>query len=246
MGPMPVVQLFVTCLIDSFFPEVGESCVRQLRRAGAEVQFAPDQTCCGQPPFNAGYLTEARGLARRAVAMFEGLAGDIVIPSGSCAAMIRHGYAELFAEEQDWLARSRRVGVRVWEFSQYLVDRLEYRPSAAAAAPRLVYHPSCHLLRGLGVDRQPRELLAGLGGELAALEPDCCGFGGVFSVDQPDISEAMLEHRLDQIRRSGAETVVGADVGCLMHIEGGLRRAGSPVRCRHIAQVLDGRGGGLA
>ncbi len=242
---MAVVQLFVTCLIDSLFPEVGESVVRQLRQAGADVRFAPEQTCCGQPAFNAGFRTEALRMARRTVEVFEALQGDIVIPSGSCAAMIRHGSPELFAEEADWLERSRGLAGRVWEFSQYLVDRLGFLPPAfGTGGERLAYHASCHLLRGLGVDRQPRRLLEALGGELVVLDPDCCGFGGVFSVDQPDLSGAMLDRRLGQIHQSGATTVVGADVGCLMHLEGALRRSGSAVRCRHLAQVLDERGGG--
>jgi L-lactate dehydrogenase complex protein LldE len=246
MESMPRAQLFVTCLIDSFFPEVGESCVRVLRRAGAQVGFPPDQTCCGQPAFNAGYRDEARVMARRTVTSLEAEPGEIVIPSGSCAAMIRHGYPELFADEPEWLERSRRLAARVMELTQYLVDRLGYQPAGSSASSRLAYHPSCHLLRGLGVERQPRQLLEDAVGAFAALEPDCCGFGGVFSVDQRQISEAMLGRRLEQIRQSGTEAVVGADVGCLMHLEGALRRAGSPVRCRHIAQVLDGRAGGLA
>ncbi len=237
---MPVVQLFVTCLIDSLFPEVGESVLRQLRRAGADVRFAPEPTCCGQPAFNAGYRTEALQMARRAVAALESLPGDIVIPSGSCTAMIRHRYPDLFASEPEWLERSRRLAGRVWEFSQFLVDRLDYRPTTDhPAAGRLAYHASCHLLRDMGVDRQPRELLQAIAKDPIWLEPDCCGFGGVFAIDQPEISEAMLERRLGQIRVSGADEVVTGDIGCLMHIEGGLRRTGSPIRCRHLAQVLD-------
>jgi L-lactate dehydrogenase complex protein LldE len=239
---MLAAHLFVTCLIDSLFPEIGESVVRVLRRAGVDVRFAAEPVCCGQPAFNAGFRHEAMAMARRAVAAFEALPGDIVIPSGSCTAMIRHRYPELLADDPDWLERSRGVSARVWEFSQYLVDRLGYHPPPQASPPnRLAYHASCHLLRELGIDRQPRMLLDGLGKDTLPLEPDCCGFGGVFAVDQVEISEAMLDHRLAQIRDSGAGVVVAADVGCLMHIEGALRRAGSSIRCRHIAQVLDGQ-----
>jgi L-lactate dehydrogenase complex protein LldE len=241
---MAVVQLFVTCLIDTLFPDVGESVVRLLRRAGADVLFGPEQTCCGQPAFNAGYRPEALQMAQRTIEVLEALPGDVVIPSGSCAAMIRHGYPELFAEEAGWLERSRSLAGRVWEFSHYLVDRLGFLPSVRPGGERIAYHASCHLLRGLGVDRQPRRLLEGLGGELVVLDNDCCGFGGAFSVDQPDLSGAMLDRRLNQIHESGATTVVTADVGCLMQLEGALRRSGSAVRCRHLAQVLDERGGG--
>ena len=253
---MPVVQLFVTCLVDALFPEVGESVVRVLRRAGADVRFASEPTCCGQPAFNAGYRIEALQMARRAVAALESLPGDIVIPSGSCTAMIRRRYPDLFAGEPEWLDRSHRLAGRVWEFSEYLVDRLGYRAShpggdrpatdPTVAGRRVAYHASCHLLRDLGIDRQPRELLQSAANDAIPLEPDCCGFGGVFAVDQPEISAGMLDHRLGQIRESGAEEVVAGDVGCLMHIEGALRRAGSPVRCRHLAQVLDGSSRGLA
>jgi L-lactate dehydrogenase complex protein LldE len=243
--PVPVANLFVTCLIDSLFPEVGESVVRVLRAAGADVRFWPEQTCCGQPAFNAGSWPEARRMAHRTIVGLESLTGDIVVPSGSCAAMIRHGYLELFREEPGWQARARRLAPRVWEFSQYMRERLGFLPQAAAKRVRVAYHPSCHLLRGLGIDRQPRELLEALGVEPVWLEADCCGFGGVFAVDQPEISEAMLDRRLDQIRESRAEIVVAADVSCLMHLEGALRRSGAPTRCLHLAQILDDRSGGL-
>jgi L-lactate dehydrogenase complex protein LldE len=242
---VPVANLLVTCLIDSLYPEVGESVVRVLRAAGAEVRFWPEQTCCGQPAFNAGSWPEARKMARRTIAGLESLTGDIVVPSGSCAAMIRHGYLELFREETEWLQRARRLAPRVWEFSQYLRDRLGFLPRAAAGRPRVAYHPSCHLLRGLGIDRQPRELLDALGLEPVWLEPDCCGFGGVFAVDQAEISEAMLDRRLERIRASRADIVVAADISCLMHLEGALRRSGAATRCLHLAQILDERSEGL-
>lgn len=242
---VPVANLFVTCLIDSLFPDVGEAVVHVLQTAGAEVRFWPEQTCCGQPAFNAGSWPEARRMARRTIAGLESLTGDIVIPSGSCAHMIRHGYLELFREEPAWLERARGLAARTWEFSQYLRERLAFLPGPSAAGRRIAYHPSCHLLRGLGVDRQPHELLEALGLETVWLEAECCGFGGVFAVAQPELSEAMLDRRLDQILQSKAEVVVAADVSCLMHLEGALRREKSGVRCLHIAQLLAGQAGGL-
>jgi L-lactate dehydrogenase complex protein LldE len=240
-------HLFVTCLIDTFFPQIGECIVHQMRCAGAQVSFLAEPTCCGQPAFNAGYRAEALVMARRLITALESSPGDIVIPSGSCTAMIRHRYLELFADDPHWLQRSMRLAGRVWEFSEYLVDRLRYRPTPIETTSLpLAYHPSCHLQRGLGIDRQPLELLRATGREVCILEPDCCGFGGVFSIDMPEISGAMLKRRLRQIADSGAGIVVAADVGCLMHLEGGLRRSGSPVRCLHIAQVLNGWEKGLA
>ncbi len=240
------VQLFVTCLIDSLFPEVGEAVVEVLERAGAGVEFPAGQTCCGQPAFNAGERDAAARMARRTIEVLEAAPGDVVIPSGSCAAMIRRGYLELFADDRRWRSRAQALAGRVFEFSEYLVDHLERTDLGAPAPGRLAYHPSCHLLRELGVDRQPRALLAALPGPAAVgLEADCCGFGGVFAVAHPEVSAAMLARKLEAVRASRAERVVGCDVSCLMQIEGGLRRTGSPVRCAHLAQVLAGREGGL-
>ncbi len=240
------VQLFVTCLIDSLFPVVGEATVEVLRRAGESVAFPPDQTCCGQPAFNAGCWDEARRMARRTLEVLSAAPGPVVIPSGSCAHMIRHGYLELFREDPLWLPRTQALAQRTFELSEYLVDVRGVTDYGASFAGPLAYHPGCHLLRGLGVDRQPKALLKVIAGaELRELSPDCCGFGGVFAVEQEPISSEMLARRLAQIEASGAQSVVACDVSCLMHLEGGLRRAGSPVRCSHLAQVLAGKEPGL-
>lgn len=239
-------QLFITCLIDSLFPEVGEAVLRVLQSCVGPIAFPADQTCCGQPAYNAGFHDEARRMAQHTIDVMERSDGPVVVPSGSCAAMLRHGYLELFAHDPHWLARARALAGRTYEFSQFLVDVLAVTNLDSSHAARLAYHPSCHLLRDLGIDRQPLTLLEHVSGaEVQPLPPDCCGFGGVFAVDHEPISSEMLSRRLTQIEASRAETVVACDVSCLMHIEGGLRKAGSSVRCAHLAQILAGTEAGL-
>jgi L-lactate dehydrogenase complex protein LldE len=240
------IQLFVTCIIDTLYPEVGEAVVRVLERAGAQVAFPGGQTCCGQPAFNAGLRAEARRMAMHTIEAFEATEGAVVVPSGSCAAMLRHGYLELFAEEPDWLRRAQALARRTYEFSEYLVDGLGVSDLGARFDGRLTYHASCHLLRELGVERPPRALLAQVqGAELVELPhtQECCGFGGVFSVEHPEVSAAMLERKLANLQASGAEVVAACDMGCVTHINGGLRRRGRKERAVHLAQVLDGGAG---
>jgi len=236
------IQLFATCLVDSLFPKVGEAVVEVLRGVGAQVSVPSDQTCCGQPAFNAGYLGPARRMAKHTIKVLEDTVGPVVVPSGSCAAMIRKGYLELFVDDTEWLTRAMEIAERTYEFSEFLVDRLFVTDLGASYSGRLAYHPSCHLLRELGIDHQPLTLLGEVAGaQIHPLEPVCCGFGGLFAVDQPDISTEMLARKLEQVTASGAEVVVGCDVSCLMHIEGGLRHNGSTIRCAHVAQILAGR-----
>ena len=240
------IQLFITCLIDSLFPEVGEAVVEVLQRYAGPVAFPADQTCCGQPAYNAGFHDEAQRMARHTIEVFERTQGPIVVPSGSCAAMVRHGYLELFEHDRAWLPRARAIAERTHEFSAFLVDVLGIEQIDLDFPARLAYHPSCHLLRGLEIHRQPTTLLESLhGAQVQVLSSECCGFGGVFAVDHEPISSEMLARRLEQIEASRAEVVVACDVSCLMHIEGGLRKNGSSVRCAHLAQVLAGREAGL-
>ena len=216
--------------------------VRVLQRAGAQVAFPSGQTCCGQPAFNAGLRQQARPAAMQAIRIFEKTSGPVVVPSGSCTAMIRHGYPELFADDLDWLPRARALAERTYEFSEYLVDILGVTDLGARWNGKLTYHPSCHLLRDLGVDRQPRALLSAVQEAVFVELPystDCCGFGGVFSAEQPEISTAMLSRKLENITASGAPTVVSCDAGCLTNIQGGLRRRGMPQKVLYIAQILD-------
>jgi L-lactate dehydrogenase complex protein LldE len=236
------VQLFVTCLIDTLYPEIGESVVRTLRRAGAAVSFPPAQTCCGQPAYNAGLRSEARRMAIHTLQVFEAAPGPVVIPSGSCASMLRHGYLELFAGDPLWLPRARALAARVFEFTEFLVDILGVTDLGARFTRPLGYHSSCHLLRDLGVDRQPRRLLASVqGAELRELPEsrECCGFGGVFSSEHPELSSAMLDRKIANIAASQAPVIVACDAGCITQINGGLHRRGLPHRAVHIAQILD-------
>lgn len=238
----PTVQLFVTCLIDSFFPQTGEAVVQVLNRLGVQVEFPTAQTCCGQPAFNAGLRAEALPLAKRTIRLFEKTGGEIIVPSGSCAAMMRHGYPELFREEPDWRQRAESLAGRVYEFSEYLVDVLGVTDLGARWPGKLTYHPSCHLLRGLGVDRQPRALLAHVReAEIVELpeSEDCCGFGGIFSVEHPELSAEFLKRKIANLEKSEAPTLVVADTGCRMHIQGGLSRQGKPQQVVHIAEILN-------
>jgi L-lactate dehydrogenase complex protein LldE len=236
------VQLFITCLIDSFFPQIGEAMVNVLNRSGVRVEFPSAQTCCGQPAFNAGLRSEAVPLARHAIRVFEKTAGPIIIPSGSCAAMVRHGYLELFKDDPAWLERAGALAGRVYEFTEYLVDVRGVTELSACWPGKLAYHPSCHLLRGLVVDRQPLALLAAVkNAELVDLpeREDCCGFGGVFSVEHPELSAEFLKRKIANFEMTGSPTLVVADTGCLMHILGGLVRQGKSQRVVHIAEVLN-------
>ena len=238
------VQLFATCLIDTLFPEIGEAVVSVLERAGARVHLPKGQTCCGQPAFNAGLREEASKLAEQTLRVLKNTSGPIVIPSGSCAAMIRHGYLELFAEDSTWLPIARAVADRSYEFSEFLVDQLGIMDVGANFSGRICYHASCHLLRDLGADAQPRALLQAVqGAEIVELSgaDECCGFGGVFSVEHPEISAAMLSRKLNNINASNAQVVVACDAGCVANINGGFNRQGETPRARHLAEILDQR-----
>ena len=235
------VQLMITCILDTLYPETGEAVVRVLERAGVEVQFPRGQTCCGQPAFNAGLRADARRMAMHTIEVFEKAPGDVVVPSGSCAGMIRHQYPELFADDPEWLPRAQALAERTYELTEYLVDVLGVTDLGARFPGKLTYHSSCHLLREMGIDRQPRALLAAVQeAELVELPgtQECCGFGGVFSVEHPEISAAMLERKIANIESTGADAVVACDAGCLTNINGALHRQGkTPARC-HIAEIL--------
>ena len=239
------VSLFVTCVVDQFYPEVGESAVRVLRRHGIDVEFDTDQTCCGQPAFNTGYWKEARPLAERFLDIYEGI-DHVVIPSGSCASMVRVFYKELFHDDPALLKRATDVGGHVYELSEFLVDVLgaDGAPeSARSGTPtRVTYHEACHLRRELGATTQARSLINSTPGvELSEMEQSevCCGFGGTFAVKYADISGAMLDEKITHISNTGADAVVACDVTCLMHIGGGLEKRNIPVRPLHLAELLD-------
>jgi L-lactate dehydrogenase complex protein LldE len=238
----PIVQLFVTCIVDTLYPEIGEAVVDVLERAGVQVQFPEEQTCCGQPAFNAGTRELALPMAMHTIRVFEDTPGSVVIPSGSCAAMIRHGYLELFAGDPSWMERARKLAARTFEFSEYLVDVLGITDVGASFPGRLSYHASCHQLRDLQVKDQPRLLLQSVrsSGFIELPESqDCCGFGGVFSVEHPELSAAMLERKIANITKSQADVVVACDAGCIIHINGGLQRQGRPGCAMHLAEILN-------
>lgn len=235
-------QLFATCIVDTLYPQLGEAVIRVLNRAGVRVEFPAGQTCCGQPAFNAGMRRQARPIAEHTIRVFEQTSGPVIIPSGSCTAMIRHGYLELFTDDPPWLERARALADRSYEFSEYLVDVLGVTDVGARYPGKITYHASCHLLRDLGIHRQPLALLAAVReAELVELPSadECCGFGGVFSVEYAQISSAMLARKLGNIQASGAPVVVSCDGGCVTNINGGLQRRRQAQRAVHIAEILD-------
>lgn len=236
------VTLFIPCLVDTFFPQAGEAVVRILHRLGHQTLFPPDQTCCGQPAYNAGHHRQARRVARHFIEVFEN-ATTVVCPSGSCVHMVRHHYPQLFADQPTWRRRANAVAQKVFEFCEFLVDHLHVEQLGARYYGRVTYHESCHLGSGLGVVNAPRQLLNAVDGiDLAEMDAAdrCCGFGGAFSIHYPKISTAMVDEKIQAILATGAQTVVGADAGCLLNIEGRMRRRGLPVTVAHIAEMLDG------
>jgi len=229
----------VTCLADVFYPEVGEKIVHLLRGLGVTVDFPAGQTCCGLPLFNSGYHADAAAVARRTIAIFRD-AEQVVVPSGSCAWMVKHEYPGLMTDPADRTAAERLAG-RTHELSQFLVKRLGVRRFRSAVGGRLTYHDSCHLLRGLHETESPRALLRELAGSEFVELPggdECCGFGGSFAVRLPEVSTAILDKKLANVEATGADAVVACDAGCLMQMRGGLSRRGSRVRALHLAEVL--------
>lgn len=238
---MATVQLFVTCLVDAFSPQVGEAVVDLFERLELTVEFPFDQTCCGQPAFNAGFRDEARRMAVHTLHVLDATDGTIVLPSGSCADMIVHHTPELVADNPGLTEIARRVAVRTRELTTFLADDLGVTDVGASGEGTCTLHHSCHGLRNLGVKSQPEELLDNVDGiervELAGAT-ECCGFGGLFALEMPDVSIAMLNEKLDNIEATGADVIVGGDISCLMHIAGGLHRRESAIEVRHIAEML--------
>ena len=247
-------NLFITCLVDTFFPQVGESMVRVLERLGVDVRFPEEQTCCGQPAFNSGYRADARAVAERFVSVFgEALSQDededsyVVCPSGSCTTMVKVFYKELFHNDPEMLNNVSRIIDRTYEFSEFLVKVVGKTDVGARYDGVVTYHDSCHLLRELGVKDAPRELISSVKGlefREMPLHDSCCGFGGTFSIKFPKVSVSMLDEKLDSITVTGADTVVSSDMGCLMNIGGALGRRGIPVKVMHLAELLANTGKG--
>ncbi len=238
------VAYFVTCIIDALFPDIGEAALDVLERQAVQVEFPEAQTCCGQPAFNAGFQEESRKVAEHFLDVFKGY-DAIVTPSGSCAAMVRHYYPELFK------AHPRRdealdIAAKTFEFTQFLVDELGVTDVGAAMSKptRAAIHDSCHGLREMHIDRQPRALLSHVKHltltELAGHD-QCCGFGGLFAIKMGEISSAMLKDKMLNINAADADIIITGDASCMMHMNGGLSRNQSKKRVVHIAEVLAGR-----
>lgn len=235
------VSLFVTCMVDMIYPQTGVSVVEILEHLGVEVRFPAGQTCCGQPAYNAGFHDDARAVARHFLDVFAD-AQVIVTPSGSCAAMVRHEYPLLFADDPELRDRAAWAASITWELSEYLVDGLGITDLGARLPPtKVAFHDACHGLRMLGLGEQARALAAQVDGvsvnELAGAD-QCCGFGGLFAVKLPEISGAMLHDKIAAIEAAEADVIITGDASCLTQINGGLSRAGSARRVMHLADLL--------
>lgn len=239
----PKIGLFVTCLIDAMRPSVGFAAVKLLSDAGCDVVVPRAQTCCGQPAYNSGDSGDARSLAKQVITAFAGV-DFVVVPSGSCGGTIKVHYPEMFAADPVWRERAEQMAARTYELTTFLADVLEAEPASPPLTAKVAYHDSCSGLRELGIREQPRRLLSRVAGlevsELAQRDA-CCGFGGMFCVKYPEISQAMVDAKVDDIVSSGADTVLGGDLGCLLNIAGRLSRRELKLKVRHVAEVLAGQ-----
>ena len=237
------MSLFVTCIVDQVFPQVGIATTEVLERLGYQVHFPRAQTCCGQPAFNTGYTEEARKIARYFLDVFRD-SEYIIVPSGSCTSMISHHFADLFQHDPKQLAEVHALEPRVWEFSRFLLEAAGVEDVGARFSGIVTYHDSCHALRELRVKSGPRKLLSKVQGLTLAemsIAEECCGFGGTFSVKFPEVSGAMAQTKIDSIQKTGASTVVSVDSSCLMQLQGVIDRAGLSIRTMHLAEVLASR-----
>jgi L-lactate dehydrogenase complex protein LldE len=251
--PKHYVALFVTCLADLFRPTVAFSSIQLLEEAGCEVDVPAGQTCCGQPGYNSGAFADATALAKQVIRNFADY-DYVVAPSGSCAGMIKCHYPTLLENDPQWHQRALELAHRTWELTSFLTEVLDYQPPATAAGEEdrsITYHDSCAGLREMGIKQQPRQLLQGCGHEIRELAETevCCGFGGTFCVKMPEISESMVTRKLDNALATGADMLLGGDLGCLLNISGRARRLGYDLEVRHVAEVLanqlDGPGIGV-
>jgi len=236
----PRVGLFVTCLVDLIRPSVGFAAVRLLEEAGCRVEVPAGQTCCGQPAYNSGDKADTRAIAAQVIEAFQGF-DYVVAPSGSCAAMLRHHYPTLFEEDPKMAAKARDFAGRCHELLSFLVDVRQVTSLSSEVRARVTYHDSCSGLRELGVKAQPRQLLAALPGIALEEMKDaevCCGFGGTFCVKYPEISNKIVTEKAAAVEASGAELLLAGDMGCLLNMAGKLKRQGSQVKARHVAEVL--------
>jgi L-lactate dehydrogenase complex protein LldE len=239
------VGLFATCLVDLMRPSVGFATARLLEENGCTIHVPDNQTCCGQPAYNAGDESSARDMAINVIKSFEEF-DYIVAPSGSCAGMIRVHYPDLFKDDAQMGLRAKAVAAKTHELLSFLTDVLGVTQTGASFQGTVTYHDSCSGLREMGIMEQPRALMSTVEGlELSELDDaqSCCGFGGLFSVKYPDISQKIVDEKVVAIEKTGADTLLGGDLGCLMNVAGRLHRRGSPVKVRHLAEVLAGMSG---
>jgi L-lactate dehydrogenase complex protein LldE len=236
-----IVTLFIPCFVDALYPRTGISMVEILERLGHTVACPEAIACCGQPPFNSGYWEEARAMATPVLEQLRD-AEVVVVASGSCGAMVKNYYPELFAGTAQ-AALAREVSARTWEFCDFLVNKLGATALGARFPHKVTYHDGCHGLRELGIKAAPRTLLGQVAGlELVEMQEEvCCGFGGTFAAKFPMISTAMGEVKCANAAETGAEYIVSGDSSCLMHIQGLLSRQGSPLKTIHLAEVLNHR-----
>jgi L-lactate dehydrogenase complex protein LldE len=239
------VGLFVTCLVDLMRPSVGFAAIRLLEAGGADVYVPPTQTCCGQPAYNSGDRADTVALARKVIEEFEGC-DYVVAPSGSCSGMIRTHYADVFADDPALRERAARLAERTYEITDFVFSVLKLRSPPGRFSGRITYHDCCAGLREMGVKAQPRALLAAMPGVELVEMPECetcCGFGGTFSIKFGEISARLADNKCGHVRASGADAVVLGDLGCMLNIEGRLRRRGdATTRVLHVAEVLAGEG----
>ncbi len=238
----PRVGLFVTCLVDLFRPNIGFAAVKLLEDAGCRVEVPAQQVCCGQPAYNSGDVAPARHIARQVIEAFAGF--DYVVgPSGSCMATIRKDYPAMFEDDAAWRARASELAERSYELMSFLTDVLRVSLTDVTYRGKVTYHDSCSGLRRLGIKGQPRQLLAQVEGlELCELQDGetCCGFGGTFCVKYPEISVKMVSDKIANVEKSGADTLLGGDLGCLLNMAGRLRRLGKTTHVYHVAEVAAG------
>jgi len=235
------IQLFATCLVDTMFPETGEATIKLLRHFGIEVRYPSGQTCCGKPADSGGYAAASRRAAKHFISVYEGTDDPIVIPSGSCASMVKNHYLELFKDDGRMREKAEAIAGRTYELSQFLVHVLKVHEASLTGRGKITYHASCQLTRELGVREEPLLLLQPLKGVKFVHLPHadrCCGFGGIFMAKLPEVSMALADEKLDTILATGADTVTGCDHGCLMNIAYAARRRGVTLQVKHLASVL--------
>jgi len=237
---MKNVSLFIPCTVNLFLPHIGEATVTLLRRLGINPVYHEEQTCCGQPAINAGYQKEAQKAAKHFIKVF-GDDEQVVSPSGSCVCTVKYHYPELFENDPEWRRRAEELAPRMFELSQYLVDVLKVEDVGASFAGKVTYHESCHILRGLGVSEQPKKLIKAVQGtQLVPLNAaeSCCGFGGEFANNFPDISESMVKDKVENYLSSGADLLLLCEPGCLLNIGGFLSRNHPGKKAMHLASFL--------